>query len=91
MNDELLSALKREMKLQDKLIKIINQINKLPAVQRKKLVTMNIIDSKDDNKLADMIKEHKEIKKLLKNETESAESVYNGLTKDEMVKRITGQ
>lgn len=89
MNDEVLSAVKREMKLQDKLIKIINQINKLPDVQRKKIVTMNIIGPKDD--LADMIKEHKEIKKLLKKELEPTESVYNNLSKDEMVKRMTGK
>ncbi|MEN6622626.1 MAG: hypothetical protein ABFD50_13875 [Smithella sp.] len=91
MNDEVLSALKREMKLQDKLIKVITRINELPDVQRKKIEAMNIIGPMDDKKLADMIKEHKEIKKILKKELEKPKSVYDDLSKDEMVKRMTGQ
>ncbi|HNZ65251.1 MAG TPA: hypothetical protein PKJ10_05390 [Smithella sp.] len=91
MNAEVLNALKKEMKLQDKLIKIISRIDKLPDTQRKKLEAMNIIGPKYDKKLFDMIKERKEIKKLLEKELKGGKSVYDGLSKNDMVKRMTGQ
>ncbi|MDD5712508.1 MAG: hypothetical protein PHY31_07115 [Smithellaceae bacterium] len=89
MNDKEIEMIKRVFKAQDKLIKVINRIDKLPDAQRKKLEAMNIVGPKDDNKIADQIRECKEIKKYFRTKTEKQKSGYEGLTVDEIVARMT--
>jgi hypothetical protein len=89
MNDEEIMMMKKVLKAQDKLIKLINQINELPAAQRKKLEAINLIGPKHDKKLNGLIEEHKEIKKQFNMKIkEQQKSVYEGLSTSEIKGRM---
>jgi len=91
MNDEEIKMFKRMMKSHDKLIKLVKCIDELPDEQRKKLEAINLCGPKHDKEMAGLISEYKEIKKQFEVEIEKQKSVYDGLTKEEMIARMTGK
>ena len=87
IDEEILNVMKIELKINDKFMKLINRINKLPDAQRKKLESLNLIGPKDSKAMTDLIRKHKEIKKKFK-EIEKQKSVYDGLSEKEIKERM---
>jgi hypothetical protein len=91
MNKEEIEIVERILKAQEKLVKVITQIKKLPDAQRKKLEAMNIIGPKFDKKMDVLLKDHKETKKWFEKENkEPVKSVDEGKSVEEILARTIG-
>ncbi len=69
MDGQLMRAMKREFKAQDKLIKLVKRISRLPAALKKE-VESAIGEPMDDKKINALIKEYEESKRRLEEEIE---------------------